>query len=143
MKQGESKFRIFFKTKIAQTYITRSWIWVSDFLRLSDSLHCSDFSFKVLKDSSIKAVFNSFRIVSNTSFVAAFLNIFRSNVSKKKNLFLVQSSFLFSFPWFLLLLSRSLQFKTIFKYDYVQTSRLFLVSFVSHKQKKLSLLSCM
>ena len=41
--------------------------------RLSDSLPFSDFSFKVLNGSSIKAVFDSSRIASSTSFVAAFL----------------------------------------------------------------------
>ena len=47
--------------------------------RLSDSLPFNDFLFKVLNDSSIKAVFHSSRIASNT-FVAVLLNVFRSNV---------------------------------------------------------------
>ena len=94
------------------------------------------------------------RTASNTSFEADFLNVFRSNMSIKlvtgyakielNNFFLLRSSFsLFSFPWFLLLLLPSVQFKNFFKYDRVQISRLFLVSFVSLKQQKLSLLSCM
>ena len=46
--------------------------------RLSDSLPFSDFSFKVLNGSSIKAVFDSSRIASSTSF-----NAFYSNENKK------------------------------------------------------------
>ena len=49
--------------------------------RLSDSLPFSDFSFNVLSGSSIKVVFNSSRIASNTSFVATFFNAFHSNAS--------------------------------------------------------------
>ena len=49
--------------------------------RLSDSLPFSDYLFKVLNGSSIKAVSNSSRIASNISSVAAFFNAFCSNVS--------------------------------------------------------------
>ena len=44
--------------------------------KLSDSLPFSHFSFEALNGSSIKAVFNSSRIASNTYFVAVFLMSF-------------------------------------------------------------------
>ena len=48
---------------------------------LIDSLPFSTLSFKDLKGSSIKVIFNSSRTAANMSFVAAFLNAFRFDVS--------------------------------------------------------------
>ena len=76
--------------------------------RLSDSLPFNDFLFKVLNDSSIKAVFHSSRIASNT-FVAALLNAFRSNVIinlVSRSVRIEQTKFVSS-PLLLLLILRS------------------------------------